>query len=85
MTGGRELIPVGHRLWNARSQAGVWTTSIVVGHPFTKHPSEMGLVHRDQPIETLPTNRADQSLAERVRLGVRAGVFSTCRPIELIA
>ena len=68
MTGGRELIRVGHRLWNARSQAGVWTTSIVVGHPFTKGAPEMGLVHRDQPIETLPTYRADQSLAERVRL-----------------
>ena len=68
MTGGRELIRVGHRLWNARSQAGVWTTSIVVGHPFTKNAPEMSLVHRDQPIETLPTYRADQSLAERVRL-----------------
>jgi hypothetical protein len=47
MTGGRELIRVGHRLWNPRSQAGVWTTSIVVGHPFTKGAPEMRLVHRD--------------------------------------
>ena len=47
MTAGRELIRVGHRLWNARSQAGVWTTSIVVGYPFTKSAPEMGLVHRD--------------------------------------
>src|SRR4051812_43927994 len=63
MTDGRERIRVGHRLGNAGAQAGVWTTSIVVGHPFTKGPPEMGLVHRDQPIETLPTYCADQSLA----------------------
>ena len=29
MTAGHELIRVRQRLWNARSQAGVWTTSIV--------------------------------------------------------
>ena len=68
MTGGHRLISVRKRLWKARSQAGMWTTSIVVGHPFTKGPSEMGLVHRDQPIETLPTYRADESLAEPVGL-----------------
>jgi hypothetical protein len=32
MSGGNQLIGVRKRLWNARSQAGVWTTSIVVGH-----------------------------------------------------
>jgi hypothetical protein len=31
---------------------GVWTTSVEVRHPFSKDPSKMGLVHRDQPIET---------------------------------
>jgi hypothetical protein len=30
VTGGHELIRVGQGLWNARSQAGVWTASIVV-------------------------------------------------------
>jgi hypothetical protein len=68
MTGGHELIRFGQRMWNPRSQAGVWTTSVIVGHPFAKDPSEMCLVHRDQPIETLSTHRADQSLAEGVRL-----------------
>ena len=68
MTGGHELIRFGQRMWNARSQAGVWTTSVIVRHPFAKDPSEMCLVNRDQPIETLPTHRADQSLAEGVGL-----------------
>jgi hypothetical protein len=68
MPGGHELIRVGQRMWNARSQAGVWTTSVIVRHPFTKGPSEMFLVHGDQPIETLATPRADQSLAEAVSL-----------------
>src|SRR3954451_7875382 len=66
MTDAHGLIRVGHWLGNARSQAGVWTTAIVVGRPFTKDASEMSLVHRDQPIETLPTYGADQSLAARV-------------------
>ena len=40
MTGGYELIRFGQRMWNARSQAGVWTTSVIVGHPFAKDQSE---------------------------------------------
>ena len=39
MTGGYELIRFGQRMWNARSQAGVWTTSVIVGHPFAKDQS----------------------------------------------
>ena len=68
MPGEHELIRVGRRMWNARSQAGVWTTSVIVLHPFTKDPSEVFLVQRDQPIETLATYRADQSFAEGVGL-----------------
>ena len=71
MTGGHELIRFGQPMWNARSQAGVWTTSVIVGHPFAKNPSEMCLVNRDQPIETLPTHRADQSLPEPVGMSSR--------------
>jgi hypothetical protein len=52
MTGARDLIGVRHRLWNAWSQAGVWTTAIVVGHPFAKDPPELSLVHGEQPIQT---------------------------------
>jgi hypothetical protein len=54
MPGGHELIRVGQRMWNARSQAGVWTTSVIVRHPFTKGPSEMFLVCR---IRRVPTSR----------------------------
>jgi hypothetical protein len=85
MTDGHALIRLGQRMWNTRSQAGVWTTSVVVGHPFTKDSSEMCLMHRDQPVETLPTHRADQSLTEGVGLWCPRGVLSTWRPIDLIA
>ena len=47
MSGGNRLIDVRKRLRNARPQAGVWATAIVVRHPLTEHPSEMGFVQRD--------------------------------------
>ncbi len=39
----------------------------------------------DQPIQTLPTQRADQSLQNALACGVRTGVLSTCRLIDAIA
>ena len=68
MTVGHDVVACGRRISNARSQAGVWPTAVIVGYPFAKDPSEMSLVDRDQPIQTLPTHCADQSLAERVGL-----------------
>jgi len=55
MTGGHELVPFGQGLGDPGSQAGMWTTPVMVGYPFAKDRSEMCLVDRDQPIETLPT------------------------------
>lgn len=68
ITGARDLIRVRDRLWNAWSEAGVWATAIVVGHPFAKDQAEMSLVNGDQPIQTLPTQRPDHSFAERIGL-----------------
>jgi hypothetical protein len=85
MTGGHDVVAFGRRIWNARFQAGVWATPVIVGHPFAKDPSEMFLVERDQPIQTLrrivPISRSQNALA----CGVRRAVVSTCRPIDAIA
>jgi hypothetical protein len=39
---------------NPRSQAGGWTTAVMVGYPFAKDRSEVSLVDRDRPVQTLP-------------------------------
>ena len=44
VTGGHDVVVVGRRIGNARSQAGVWATPIIAGHPFGKDPSEMVFV-----------------------------------------
>jgi hypothetical protein len=46
----------------------MWAATVIVRHPFAKYPSEMSLVDGDQPVQTLPTHRADQSFAKRVGL-----------------
>jgi hypothetical protein len=75
MTRGQELVAFGQWIGDAGSQTGVWATAVIVGRPFAKDPPEMFLVDQDQPIQTLPTHRADQSLAERVGLrGPRWGL-----------
>ena len=53
------------------------TAPVVVRGPLAKDSSEVAFVERDQPVETLPTDRPDQALAERVACGVRTGV--ACR------
>jgi hypothetical protein len=65
------LIPAGSARvtdWDPGAQAGMRTPPVVVSHPFAKDPSELALVEWDQPVQTLPTHRADQSLTEGVRL-----------------
>ena len=54
MPDGHGLIRVGHRLGNARSQAGVGTTAIVVRHPLSKRrvgdgARASGSANRDTP------------------------------------
>ncbi len=58
---------------------------MIVRDPFAKDPSEMSLVEGDQPVQTLPPYRADQALAKAFACGVRTVVFSTRRPIDVIA
>jgi hypothetical protein len=39
-----------------------------MGHPLAKDSSEVAFVERDQPVETLPADRPDQALVQRVGL-----------------
>ena len=68
MTGGHGLLPFGQRIWNPWPQTGMWTAPITVGDPVVKNRSEMSLVDGDQPVQTRPTHRANQSFAERAGL-----------------
>jgi len=89
ITGARDLIRVRDRLWNAWSEAGVWATAIVVGHPFAKDQAEMSLVNGDQPIQTLAADAADyyrgwpeiycRALAQLAVRALQAICGSTCR------
>ena len=54
-------------LWKSRSEGRVRSSVVVVRHPFPQNPSGVRLTDRDHPIKTLPTDRADQSLTERIR------------------
>ena len=58
----------------------MWTAPVVVRHPLAKDSSEMALVERDQPVETLPTDRPDQALAERVGLRRSHGRLQNSQP-----
>ena len=62
--------PVEQRVGNAGAEAAVWSTLVVVSHPLAQNGPKVPFIQQDQPIQTLTTDRADQSLAERV--GLRA-------------
>ena len=53
MTGGHELVAFEQWIGNPGSEAGVWPTPVIVGHPCAKDQSKMSLVDRDQPVQTL--------------------------------
>ena len=53
---------------DAGTEAGVWSTLVVVSHPLAQNGPKIPFIQSDQPIQTLTTARADQPLAERVRL-----------------
>jgi len=53
---------------NARSERGVWSDSVVMGEPLGQGASQMLLVQRNDPVETLAPDGANESFAERVRL-----------------
>src|SRR5947209_1792756 len=56
------------RTRDARSQARMRASMVVMTHPFRQDGPEMPFIHQDQPIETLATHAADQPLAKCVRL-----------------
>lgn len=47
---------------NARSEARVWPSSVVVRDPLPQDVSEVTFVQRDHPIQTLAPDRTDQAL-----------------------
>jgi len=51
----------------------MWPAPIVVCDPLLEKAPQVPVVERDQKIEALAANRADQSLTERVRLGSLEG------------
>jgi hypothetical protein len=42
---------------------------VVMSYPFFEYRSQVAFGHGDQPVQTLPPNRADHPLTYRVRLG----------------
>jgi hypothetical protein len=57
------------RLEDAWPQGHVWTTRIAMADPFQQQPSEMMFRERHEKVQALSPERAQQSLAEGVRLG----------------
>jgi hypothetical protein len=56
------------RFRNARAQGAVRASAIVVIRPFPKDAAEVAFAQRDEVVQTLPANCADETLAECVRL-----------------
>jgi hypothetical protein len=61
----RSRQPVKRHAGNAGTEAGVWSTVVVVSHPLQQDGPKMAFMQHDQPVQTLTTNRADQPFAER--------------------
>jgi hypothetical protein len=55
----------------AGTQCAVRTTAVVVSNPLAKDRTQVPLRHRNHPVQTLAPDRADDPLADRVRLGAR--------------
>ena len=59
------------RAGHARPQCTMRAPAVVMGDPTFKDRTQMRLGHRNHPVEALPTNRADHTLADRVYLRAR--------------
>ena len=70
---------------NAWAQARVRPSPVVMRHPFLDDRTDVSFIQHNHPIQALATHRADQALAERVRLRACTGVFNTVRPIAVTA
>ena len=69
------------RIRDARSQARMRASVVVMSDPFREYPTDVPLVERNHPIQTLTTNRADQPFAKRIRLRCPQGVLRIVRPM----
>src|SRR5262245_51641381 len=54
------------RIWRSRSEAGMWTSTIVMSRPCFERLSNLRLVERNDEIQTLSTHCSDQHFAKRV-------------------
>jgi hypothetical protein len=64
--------PLGRFVGNAWTEAAVRSPVVVVSHPLPQDEPKMSFIQYDQPIQTLSPDRADQPLAERIRLWASA-------------
>src|SRR2546422_10340218 len=56
------------RIRDARSQARMRASVVVMSDPRREYLTDVPFVERNHPIQTLATNRADQPFAIRIRL-----------------
>ena len=78
MSGGNQLIGVSKRLRNGRPQAGVWAISIVVGHPFTKSPPEMG-DPRQNSSELILASQYTLTITREINTAVKSTQIETAK------
>ena len=64
----RWCAPLVGRIRNTWPEALVRTSAVIVFNPLLKDPSQMTLVQGNHPVKALTPDRADHTLAERVRL-----------------
>ena len=60
----------------SRTQGGMWSFTVVVGHPLRQDPPQMPLVERNHPVETFAPSGPDESLAVPVGLRCRGRASS---------
>jgi DNA-binding winged helix-turn-helix (wHTH) protein len=60
---------LGRRARHSRTQRAVWTPPVVMSHTRFQDRTQMRLGDRDHPVQTLPADRSDHTLADRVGLG----------------
>ena len=50
----------------SRTQRGMWSFTVVMGHPLRQHRPNMPFIERNQPIETLAPDRPNEAFTVRV-------------------
>ena len=62
---------------NTRPQRHMRARGVVMSDPRFESAPQLGFRQRDQPVQALPANCADDSFADRIRLRQRGGDFNT--------